>query len=280
MTNLIIDSNYLCYVNRFAFSKGLSYKGGRTEIIFGFLQHICSLSQKYSTDKIFFCWDSRNSLRKKVYPSYKGTRRPDDRSDEDKDNDSVAFAQFDIIRDKVLPSLGFKNIFMVDGHESDDLIAILVKQIGPKNIVVTNDSDLLQLLDYCNLYNVSKHQLTTKTEFVRNFKITPEQWIEVKAIGGCKSDNISGVPNVAEKTALKYVKGILKEGKYLEAIKSNPRIIRRNRQLVKLPFKELKLTVQENKLSQKMFINVCEEYGFNSLLGSKIPRLFDEGRLR
>lgn len=270
MVNVIIDCNYLSYVCRFALSQGLTYRGGHTEIIFGFLRHILILAEHFESNNFFFCWDSRESLRKKLYPSYKANRRPDDRPEEEKELDAIAFQQFTSLREIILPELGFENIYMMDGYESDDLLAILVKKLSGPNIVVASDNDLLQLLSFCSLYNVTKKQLTTKSEFTRKYGIEPEVWSEVKALAGCSSDNVPGVPGVGEITAIKFLTGQLTQGKVFLKIRESGEIRDRNRLLVTLPLKDIPLPIyKENRLLKSNFLGVFSTYGLKSMSQEK-----------
>ena len=269
---VIIDANYVMYVNRFALSQGLSYKGKKTEIIFGFLRHINELARHFETKKFIFCFDSRSSLRKTIYPEYKANRHTNE-TPEDIELNKVAYQQFNEIKDIVLPKLGFKNIFHKEGYESDDIIASIVKNNQDKFIVVASDSDLFQLLDYCTLYNISKKSLTTKTLFEREYCISPDKWHLVKMIAGCSTDNVPGISGIGEKTAIKYLNGILKTGAKAKAIESMEMsdLFKRNLELIALPFDRtgiFKITFEE-KFMEKDFITICENYGFESFLSQK-----------
>jgi DNA polymerase I len=269
---LVVDCNFICYVNKYSLSQGLSYRGNRTEIIFGFFRHLLELARKFESTHFAFCWDSRESLRKKLLPEYKSNRHKEDRSEEEKSADIIAFQQFDEIRLNALEMFGFNNIFHKDGYESDDLIASLVKSRQGTNIVISSDNDLLQLLDFCSLYNISKKETTTKTIFIRNYTIEPSQWVDVKSLAGCTSDNIPGIPGVGDKTAIKYLKGELKKGKALEKIQSSLSISDRNRALVSLPFEGLEmlpLRKSKEKWSLSQFTSFCKHYGFLSFLDGK-----------
>jgi DNA polymerase I len=265
---IIIDSNYLCYISKFSLSQGLTYRGGRTEIIYGFLKNIISLSKKFETNDFVFCWDSKHSKRKTIFPGYKA-KRHSDRTEEEKELDAIAYSQFDKLRISVLPNLGFSNIFYSAGYESDDLMASLViHNPNINNIIVSSDEDLFQLLDYCSIYNFSKKTIMNKNLFIRTYQIEPKQWAEIKCIAGCSSDNVPGVSGVGEKTAIKYIRGILKSSsKAFDSIKS--RSLEEEfltRKLVTLPFpgtKELKL--YNNTLSDEKFKLVCNEYGIKSI---------------
>ena len=54
---------------------GLSNLGQHTEVIYGVLNSTLSLVDLFKPDVLVFCWDSRKSLRKEVYPEYKANRR-------------------------------------------------------------------------------------------------------------------------------------------------------------------------------------------------------------
>ena len=235
---IVLDCNYICYVNKFALSQGLTYRGNPTEIIFGFLRHINELSRQFQSNKFIFCWDSHKSIRKEIYPKYKISRSLN-KSEEDIVNDKIAYVQFNELKNYVLPKMGFENIFYKDQYESDDIIASIVKNNkikGKRYVVVSNDSDLYQLLDDCKMYNISKKCLITKEIFIREYNIEPKRWHLVKAIAGCSTDNVDGVVGVGEKSSIKYLNGELKTGKKARDIENANDIFHRNLKLVTLPF--------------------------------------------
>ena len=265
---LIIDSNYLGYVCKFSLSTGLTYRGNHTEVIFGFLKNIISLKNRFETRDIIFCWDSKESKRKELFKDYKGKRHAN-KTEEQQTGDALVFQQFDELRTKVLPSLGFNNVFYQKGYESDDIIASIVMKHKAPCIVVSSDTDLYQLLDYCSLFNFTKKDIMTKDLFIRQYGITPKQWIDVKSIAGCVSDNVPGVSGVGEKTTIKYLTGNLSSvSKTFDSIeKRNEKDSSFVRKLVELPFPgTLSPQIVKNDLSLEKYKTVCEKYGFNSLL--------------
>ena len=268
---LVVDSNYICHVMKYAHSQGLTYRGTRTEIIYGFLRQIFSLMKQFETNKIVFCWDSLFSKREEIYPIYKANRHRE-KTEEEKEQDGLAFEQFDKLRSEILPNIGFKNVFQQKGYEGDDLLAEVVhKWKLKKKIVVSNDEDLFQLLDYCSLYNISKHALTTKTIFQRQYNITPSEWIKVKQIGGCSGDNVIGIEGVGVNKAIGYLKNELpKNGKVYPRIISpeGQKIINRNKILVELPFPGVKIPKEiiPDKITEEKIMRVCKDYGLKSLI--------------
>lgn len=94
----------------------------------------------------------------------------------------------------------------------------------------------------------------------------------VKAIAGCKTDEVPGVERVGEVTAIKFIKGELKDSTkaYLNIINSYP-IIERNTRLVVLPFlgtPTFKIRVNEYR-ELRNFVKMCEEFAFKSLMNGK-----------
>ncbi|MCH8066717.1 MAG: DNA polymerase I [Chloroflexi bacterium] len=104
-------------------------------------------------------------------------------------------------------------IYMVDGFEADDVLGTLARQAdeaGVETYLVTLDSDIVQLVGgEVKVYMIRPYQRDTviyDVDRVRErYGIEPAQMIDLKGLKGDASDNISGVPGVGEKTALKLV---------------------------------------------------------------------------
>lgn len=280
---LIIDSPALCHRAKFAMQKvELSFEEMKTEIIFNFLNQILSLAKRFETNQFAFCWDSRKSFRRDLYPDYKRKRR-EDKTQEEIDFTSLAYEQFHRLRREVLPALGFKNNFIQTGLEADDIIASIVflntlhKQ---KPIVVSRDNDLYQLLLYCDVFDFQTLKMMTDNLFIKEHKILSSLWNLVKATSGCSSDNVAGIEGVGEKTAIKYITHTLPSHyKSFKAIKSEEgqKIIERNRTLVYLPFEGTKkFPIQKDKLYSKDFYDTFEKLGFESFLTQKNFREWEE----
>lgn len=268
---IIVDSNYICYVNKFALSTGLTYRGQRTEIVYGFIKNMLEYAEKFGTGRFVFCWDSKESNRKDVFPEYKGNRT----SDKDEDTqagDELAFRQFNLLKRRVLSDLGFNNIFHQKGYESDDLIASLVLDRRLKKyskIVISNDKDLYQLLDHCSMF--SRKGTMTRELFMREYKIGPDRWAEVKTLSGCTTDNVPGIIGVGDQKAIKYLKGELNKGKIYDLIRTrDPDNASLTRYLVELPLPgTMDCILEKDNFSLHSFEKVCQHFGFESLLKDK-----------
>ena len=266
MPTLLIDSSFIGYQALWTVGD-LSYKDMPTGVIYEFLGRVRSLGDFFQSNDIVFCWDSPRSYRRKKFPFYKN--RPES-SPEEAQKRSTLKQQLEVLRTEILPQIGFKNQCFQDGCESDDLMAkIVIGKLGDF-ILVTSDEDLFQCLaGNVRMFNPSKKTMMTRERFVKEYGIQPNEWAKVKAIGGCTSDTVPGVPGVGEKTALSYLKGTLKPGKKLNDIcsASGLNIIKRNMLLVRLPISRAEEPVMEhNSFDMHAFKEVCEKYGITSFL--------------
>ena len=278
---LIIDCHYVCY--RALHSMGqLSFNEKKVAVIFGFIKAILKLSRDFKTNNFIFCWDSRQSYRELIYPEYKNNRHKDLTSEEWADL-NIAKQQFEELRTDVLPYMGFENIFHQTGYEADDLIAWVVARFPDDTIIVSADNDLFQLLlshRFCPVKIWNFKILNSEERFSKDwYGIKPIDWIKVKAIAGCNSDNIAGVTGVGETSAAKYIAGVLK-GKKKEAIDNSKDLIQFNYQLVGLPYlgkKQINIPeIKQDSISAEKFKLVFGQYGFKSLLyGDEVKRWSD-----
>ena len=140
------------------------------------------------------------TFRHEMFKDYKGTRKP----------------MMEELREQVpviKELLQKMNITTVElpGYEADDVIGTLSKKgekAGMEVDVISGDRDLLQLAsDHITICipKTKKGQTTVEeynTEGVRKlYKVTPTEFIDVKALMGDSSDNIPGVPGIGEKGA-------------------------------------------------------------------------------
>lgn len=268
---LVIDCSSVCYAAYYKLGH-LSHHAQSTGVIYGFLKSIELYAKKYETGDIVFCWDSNKSIRRDAYPWYKDREsKRADMPEMDRRALRVAKNQFVTLQKEVIPAMGFKNSFQADGYESDDLIASVVMVNEDRDfIIVTNDDDLLQLLDFARIYNMPRKLLLSRGGFVREHGIEPQKWAEVKALAGCTSDTVPGVPGVGKDTARKYIQGKLARGTRRESIMSyaGKKIIERNRWLVTLPLPGTPqcFLEKDDERSSAGFIEMCDKFGMASFL--------------
>lgn len=266
MNKILIDSQCIGCASLFTMGD-LRVNEIPTAVLYGFFKQLQSIYKGTKSNNFIFMWDSPHSKRKMIFPEYKLKRK--ERTQYEKDLWHTAYEQFRLLRQKYLPAMGFKNNLMVKGLESDDLLA-KTAQVYKNSIIVTTDGDLLQCLPYCNIWNPRKKELIIDKDFEDEWKIYSGRWGEVKAIAGCKSDEVPGIQGVGEKTAIKYLTLQLKQNsKAFKSITSSEgeEIIKRNKELVILPFKDTPIQLlKKNKPNFEAFEKICNELQMGSLL--------------
>ncbi len=267
MKTIVIDSANLCHRAMYTMDV-LTYETQHIGVIYGFLRQVLTFAKLFKTNKFIFCWDSHreDSLRKQIYPEYKEKRNKKELEPDDLQLSKNGLKQFKIIQKEILPRIGFKNIYWQKGYEADDLIATTVMYHEKDFVCITSDEDMYQLLDFMDMCKPNNKEIVTYESFVEKYGITPEQWIDVKAWGGCKSDNVAGVAGVGEGKAIQYIIGKMNP-KTKTYQKFDKNIYDKMRPLVELPFKGTKIfKIKEDSLNWEDFVDICYEYDFKSFL--------------
>jgi DNA polymerase-1 len=101
-------------------------------------------------------------------------------------------------------------IFVGDGLEADDFLAIAVQRAKERNlrvVIVSADKDLLQLVDSDRvLMWDGRDKVYGPNEVVDKFGVPPAQVRDLLALVGDASDNVPGVPGIGPKTAADLLK--------------------------------------------------------------------------
>jgi DNA polymerase-1 len=250
----------------------LSWKEKPTGVIYGFLKGIPLLMDEFATGNVVFCFESKTSHRRNIFPAYKQRRVTKKRDPEEAEAYDQLRSQISELRQRYLPKIGFKNVLSWDGLESDDIMAKIALTHAPRNevVLVTSDSDLWQVLGpRVSVYDPGRQVTLTEEWFRGKYGIAPKDWAKVKALGGCKSDEVPGIPGVGETTALKFLRGELGiDSRAFDLIGQGKSIVRRNRKLVQLPFEGSPgFTFQEHEVTRDKWKEVCEELGMKSIIG-------------
>lgn len=281
MRQLIIDSNGLGYAAMFKV-RGLSHGNIKTNVIFGFLNQILVIARKFQSSDFVFCWDSKKSLRRMEYAMYKRSRNEKRRemTFTEREEYHDALEQFTLLRTTILPALGFGNIYLKTGYESDDVAAaVVLRKWKREQTLVSSDHDFLQLLgNGIELYDHRKGKRIDATKFKRDFGIDSYMYSTVLSIAGCSGDGVPGVEGIGIKTAIKYLNGQL-NGKSKAAIRirdfvnSQSEVHELYRRLVTLPFNGninlVPLRKKKNSFSEEKFEREFERYDFKSFLRNK-----------
>jgi len=273
MRILIIDISALCHAASYAMPPLKQGENG-TGIIYNFMIQLLRFQRIYDADRIVFAKDSKQSKREEIFPEYKAQRKlrysNEGLSLEEIEQNKQVARQFKIIPDEFLPSLGFVNVFGADGYEGDDVIARICQSYNKDQIIiVANDKDLFQLIrSNCRIYYLRERQLITEEEICSRYKIHPSRFAEMKSLAGCSSDEVPGVPGVAEKTAIKYMCGDLKTtSKIYQKIKASEDVIKFTEKLVKLPFEGTpEFVIKPDTCLENKFLRTFRKLGFKSFM--------------
>lgn len=193
---LSIDFNHLCYRTFFG--------GARKDIDdvgWGYFKHlvlssIFSLCNRFDPDEVIIASDSKSNWRKQFYPLYKANREEKRKEQDDVDWPAFFGAMEELLTD--MKAYFPFYVIQVKYMEADDIIGAIVKQNqSEEKIVVTSDSDYIQLLRYKNV----KIFDAMKGAFMKSD--SPEKDLKAKIIAGDSGDN---VPNILKKSMDEKVK--------------------------------------------------------------------------
>lgn len=262
-TWLLIDVSNLAH-RAWHTTGNMAYNGQGTGLLFGVLRDVLRLSLEYPDAGFAFCFDSYFSLRQDNYPEYKSNRvgGPDE----------AFIEQISLLREYVLEKLGFQNLFIATGYEADDVIASAVGSLPAEDsaVIISSDRDLFQCLrPNVNMYSPATKRMYTLEWFEKEYSLIADYWSSVKAIAGCDGDKVEGVPGVGEKTAVKFLRCLLKHStKAYRSIVSDEgqERIDRNFSLVRLPYKDCPLFFfRPDQVTNEKWRKVLTEYGMASL---------------
>jgi DNA polymerase-1 len=172
--------------------------GNATHALYGFARFLSDFIEQVRPERISVAFDEslrgETSFRASIYPAYKSHREPPP---------ADLKRQFGLCRE-FCRHLGVAE-FASTQYEADDIIGTLSmrsRAAGLKNVFVTRDKDLSQLLREGDVYwdytgNARYHY----GDIGARFGASPELIADFLALTGDSVDNIPGVPGVGKKTA-------------------------------------------------------------------------------
>ena len=187
-------------------------KGIYTNAINAFARMINILKKNNEYEYLLVAFDKgKHTFRHDIMPEYKAGRAH--MADEMR-------MQIPYIKDFLVRS----NIsqFEIDDYEADDICGTFNKLALDNGLnvdIYSSDRDLLQLIGpktnvFMTIKGMSEVEKFDIDHFKEVYEIEPSQFIDLKALMGDKSDNISGVPGIGPKKGIK----LLKEYKSVEGI--------------------------------------------------------------
>lgn len=194
---VLVDGHHLAYRNYFALGELSTSKGEPVQAIYGFLRTLLKLFRE-DGDCVIVVFDAPGpSFRHEAYEAYKAQRAP---TPED------FKTQLERIK-QIVDLLGLERL-EVPGFEADDVIGSLAKKAersGYEVRIVSTDRDLYQLVSDRVSVWLPDGTLVTPRVVKEKYGVSPEQWVDFRALVGDPSDNIPGVRGIGPKTAAKLL---------------------------------------------------------------------------
>ena len=218
----IIDGKSVFYRGYYALPNLSTKDGTPTGGVYGFAVMALELIKKLKPDYVAVAWDKpKTNIRKRLemYPDYKAGRKP---------APPDFYEQIPLLHE-LLEAFGWP-LYELDDYEADDIMGTFAVQARSKDVetmLITSDLDALQLINshvhvYALKRGFSDIELYRPETFILKYGITPEQFLDLKALKGDSSDNIPGVPGIGEKGGL----DLLKEYKTLDNVYKNLDLIK------------------------------------------------------
>lgn len=242
------------------FGKNNSGTDDSFAMTFNFIRNLKATVEQFKPDKIYFVLEGYPEFRYQLLSSYKGNRIVKTASQQE---------VRDLFREnkyKIYELLDYLPLTVISHakYECDDVINSLVRKFaGEENIVISNDSDYIQLLQEPEL-NVKIYN-----PFYKKFMDAPEfNYIKFKSLKGDVSDNIPGI--FGEKKSEKMV---VKENFTSELSPEDLEVYELNLKLITFVNIDYdgsdSWRIKEGKFNLEKLLEKFSELKFNSLMDEK-----------
>lgn len=200
-TLLVVDGNSILNRAFYGIRPLQTVDGLFTHAIYGMVNILNRHLETYAPDYFAVAFDLREpTFRHRFSETYKANRHgmPDELA-----------MQLEPCKE-CLRAMG-ASVLSLAGYEADDILGTLsamAEAEGVRAVIATGDKDSLQLISETTNVALATNTapiLFDETVFFEKYGIRPSQFVDVKALMGDSSDNISGVPGIGEKTALKLI---------------------------------------------------------------------------
>ncbi len=204
-TLVVIDGKSVLYRGYYAMGNLATPEGKPTGATYGFAMMGLRILKEFNPDYVVVAWDKSKTnirARQQLYEEYKANRKP---MPEDLQE------QIPDVR-RLCEAFGWP-MLEIDDYEADDIMGTLAVQAREKDIdtiLVTSDLDVLQLLNHHTKVCALKRGLThtviyDESSFKEEYDMTPQQFVDYKALRGDPSDNIPGISGIGDKTARQLI---------------------------------------------------------------------------
>ncbi len=280
---ILIDGNSIANRAFYGIPDLTNSEGTHTNAIYGFLNIILKVFDEENPGYAAVAFDLKApTFRHKLYHDYKGTRHamPDELSE-----------QMPILKD-LLRAMKIP-VLELEGYEADDILGTISRQMQKEDLfvtILTGDRDLLQLATDEILIRIPKTKMSGTTiedyyasDVKNRYKVSPKEFIDVKALMGDTSDNIPGVPGIGEKTAIALISQYgsienafahideVKPPRAQKAFRENYDLAQMSKELCKIcldaPIKLKKEEASLGNIYTEDALKICRKLEFKNLLG-------------
>jgi DNA polymerase-1 len=186
-------------------NKDLLHVGGLT----GFLRSLGYVIKLVRPTRVIIVFDGQGGSTNKryIYPQYKANRGLtrvtswDTFESQQEESESITSQIVRLIEYlKQLPI----DLISIDKIEADDVIGYIVGKLNGEVTIMSSDKDYLQLVtDKVNVYSPIKKKFYDRDLVLKEFGVTPKNFLTQKILLGDQGDNVPGVKGVGSKTMLK-----------------------------------------------------------------------------
>ncbi|MEW6230798.1 MAG: DNA polymerase I [Chloroflexota bacterium] len=279
---LLLDGNSLVHRAYHAIPPLTTSKGEQVNAVYGFASTLFKVLAQEKPDYVAVSFDVGRTFRHEEFDRYKAQRpeMPEDLA-----------SQFARVR-QVVEALNIA-VFQAEGYEADDCIGTLAAQAtkeGIQTLIVTGDSDALQLIDgsvevMTPGRKYSEYVVYDQAAVRERYGLEPKQLIDFKGLKGDASDNVPGVAGIGEKTAARLlqqfgsVEGIYEhldqvDAKTREKLEAGREALAFSKRLVTIvtdaPVKLDLAACHVSGYQRERAVELLRELEFSSLLG-KLP---------
>ena len=266
---ILVDGNSLMYRAYYGMSASGSVaqnsKGIFVNAVFGFVRMMNNLI-KNEYDAILVAFDAgKKTIRHEWMTEYKAGRPP--MPDEFRMQIAYIKEYLDIMRIKR---------YEQDLYEADDIIGTMAekaKNNGYHVDIYSSDKDLLQLVDKNVTVHLTKKGMTDLEDynpesFYERYQIRYDQFVDLKALMGDKSDNLPGIQGIGEKKAVKY----------LQKYETLDGIIEHKDEITGSDGEKIREHYNDAILCRKM-ATILRDFDINLTLDDLVKKEFDKDRL-
>jgi 5'-3' exonuclease len=215
---ILVDGSHLLHrVSHTKQADLVNSKGITTGLIHGFLNSIISTSRKYRFNCLFYiCWDKGESaFRTGIFKDYKANRQ-DQELDPEHIKRVADYKYSRKVLHEIFNLLGVVSIMEL-GYEADDLIGYLSHSLPGRKVIISDDKDLLQLVDdNVIVMRAVANEVFDRAALIDKYKLLEDKYCEhflfMKAMIGDTSDGIPGIKGLGPVNATRIARTFITEG--------------------------------------------------------------------